>query len=181
MIPFIVLLENDGERDFLIGLYEHYFAFIKKKITNSIPSEDVEDCIQDCFVRLINNVDKLQKLLSPQITLYIMHTIQSVIVDYRRKRKLLIIDYDIYDVPDQAIQSSVEREIEDKNMYEQFLADFHNLPEIDQIILRCLYQQDMDRNELAQKLGIKPSSIRTYISRAKKHAIQLMRGEFHEK
>lgn len=62
-----------------------------------------------------------------------------------------------------------------------FAGGFHKLPETDQIILRGLYQYDMSRSELAKKLGIKPASIRTYISRAKKHALQLMRGEFDEK
>lgn len=92
-----------------------------------------------------------------------------------------MIDYDIDIFPDQENQSSVEKEIEDKEAYERFFKAFYTLPEVDQIILRSLYQDDISRDELARKLGIKPTSIRTYISRAKKHALQLMRGEFDEK
>lgn len=78
-------------------------------------------------------------------------------------------------------RSSVEKEIEGREAYEFLFKGFHTLPEVDQIILRGLYQDDMSRDELAKMLGIKPASIRTYISRAKKHALQLMRGEFDEK
>lgn len=92
-----------------------------------------------------------------------------------------MIDYDIDIFPDQENQSSVEKEIEDKEAYERFFKGFYTLPEVDQIILRSLYQDDISRDELARKLGIKPTSIRTYISRTKKHALQLMRGEFDEK
>ena len=81
--------------------------------------------------------------------------------------------------PDCAITLSLGEK--SRNTYERFFKGFYTLPEVDQVILQSLYQDDMSREELARKLGIKPTSIRTYISRAKKHALQLMRGEFDEK
>lgn len=181
MLALLLIVEEDEQRELLIGIYKKYFALIKKRLTDAVSAEDVEDCIQDCFVRLINNVQQLQKLSRSQITAYVCQTIRSVIVDYRKKKKLLIIDYDVDIVPDRKNQSSVEKEMEDKEAYERFFKGFYTLPEVDQIILQSLYQDDMSCDELARKLGIKPASIRTYISRAKKHALQLMRGEFDEK
>lgn len=181
MLAFLLLIEDDSEKEFLILVYKRYFAFIKKRLTDAIPADDVEDCIQDCFVRLVNNVHQLQKLSQQQITAYIYQTIRSVVLDYAKKKKLLIIDYDIDIAPDREDRSSVEKEIEGREAYEFLFKGFHTLPEVDQIILRGLYQDDMSRDELAKMLGIKPASIRTYISRAKKHALQLMRGEFDEK
>lgn len=181
MLAFLLLIEDDSEKEFLILVYKRYFAFIKKRLTDAIPADDVEDCIQDCFVRLVNNVHQFQKLSQQQITAYIYQTIRSVVVDYAKKKKLLIIDYDIDIAPDREDRSSVEKEIEGREAYEFLFKGFHTLPEVDQIILRGLYQDDMSRDELAKMLGIKPASIRTYISRAKKHALQLMRGKFDEK
>ena len=181
MIAFLSIMDEDEDREFLIGIHERYFACIKKRLTETIPPEDIEDCLQDCFVRLVANVHQLQKLQQAQITVYIRQTIRSVIVDYKRKKKLLITNYDIGTISDQKQLSSVEREMDDRETYDLFCRGFHKLPETDQIILRGLYQYDMSRSELAKKLGIKPASIRTYISRAKKHALQLMRGEFDEK
>ena len=181
MLAFLLLVEDDEQRELLIEIYKRCFALIKKRLTDAVSEEDVEDCIQDCFVRLINNVQQLQKLSRSQITAYVCQTIRSVIVDYRKKKKLLIIDYDVDIVPDRKNQSSVEKEMEDKEAYERFFKGFYTLPEVDQIILQSLYQDDMSRDELARKLGIKSASIRTYMSRAKKHALQLMRGEFDEK
>ena len=181
MIAFLLLVEDDEQRELLIEIYKKYFALIKKRLAGAVPVENVEDCIQDCFVRLVNNVKRLQELSQAQITVYVNQTIRSVIVDYQKKKKLLMIDYDIDIFPDQENQSSVEKEIEDKEAYERFFKAFYTLPEVDQIILRSLYQDDISREELARKLGIKPTSIRTYISRAKKHALQLMRGEADEK
>jgi len=180
MLAFLLLVEDDKEREFLIGIYRRYFAFMKKRFTDAVPTEDVEDCMQDCFVRLISNVQQLQKLCQPQITTYVYQAIRSVIVDYKKKKKLLIIDYDIGAVSDWGPMSSVEKETEDKEAFERFFKGFCELPEVDQIILRGLYQHDMSREDLAKKLGIKPASIRTYISRAKKHALQLMRGDSDE-
>ena len=181
MITFLFQMEEDKDKEFLINIYKNYYPFIKKRIMAAVSSEDVEDCIQDCFVRLIRNVEQMQTLLPQQITAYIYRTLQSVIIDYKKKKKLLVIEYDIDTVPDHEVQSSVEQEIEEKAVYERFFKGFYSLPEVDQIILRCLYQQEIDRNDLAKMLGIKPSSIRTYISRAKKHALQLLRGDTNEK
>ena len=178
MLALLLIVEEDEQRELLIGIYKRYFALIKKRLADAMPMDDVEDCMQNCFVRLINNVQQLQKLSQSQTTAYVCQTIRSVIVDYRRKKKLLVIDYDVDIVPDRQNQSSVEKEMEDQEAYERF---FYTLLEVDQVILQSLYQDDMSREELARKLGIKPTSIRTYISRAKKHALQLMRGEADEK
>lgn len=181
MLALLLIVEEDEQRELLIGIYKRYFAQIKKRLADAMPTDDVEDCMQNCFVRLINNVQQLQKLSQSQTTAYVCQTIRSVIVDYRRKKKLLVIDYDVDIVPDRQNQSSVEKEMEDQEAYERFFKGFYTLPEVDQVILQSLYQDDMSREELARKLGIKPTSIRTYISRAKKHALQLMRGEADEK
>ena len=178
MLALLLIVEEDEQRELLIGIYKRYFALIKKRLADAMPMDDVEDCMPTCFVRLINNVQQLQKLSQSQTTAYVCQTIRSVIVDYRRKKKLLVIDYDVDIVPDRQNQSSVEKEMEDQEAYERF---FYTLLEVDQVILQSLYQDDMSREELARKLGIKPTSIRTYISRAKKHALQLMRGEADEK
>ena len=139
MLAFLLLVEDDEQRELLIEIYKRCFALIKKRLTDAVSEEDVEDCIQDYFVRLINNVQQLQKLSRSQITAYVCQTIRSVIVDYRKKKKLLIIDYDVDIVPDRKNQSSVEKEMEDKEAYERFFKGFYTLPEVDQIILQSLY------------------------------------------
>ena len=181
MLALLLLVEDDEQQELLIRIYKRYFAWIKKRFAEAVPMDDVEDCMQNCFVRLINNVRQLQKMNQSQITAYVCQTVRSVIIDYKKKKKLLIIDYDVGMIPDRKNQSSVEKEMEDQEAYERFFKGFYTLPEVDQIILRSLYQDDMSRDELARKLGIKSASIRTYISRAKKHALQLMRGDVDEK
>ena len=121
MLAFLLLIEDDSEKEFLILVYKRYFAFIKKRLTETIPPEDIEDCLQDCFVRLVANVHQLQKLQQAQITVYIRQTIRSVIVDYKRKKKLLITNYDIGTISDQKQLSSVEREMDDRETYDLFL------------------------------------------------------------
>ena len=62
MLAFLLLVEDDEQRELLIGIYKRYFAQIKKRLADAMPTDDVEDCMQNCFVRLINNVQQLQKL-----------------------------------------------------------------------------------------------------------------------
>lgn len=86
MIAFLLLVEDDEQRELLIEIYKKYFALIKKRLAGAVPVENVEDCIQDCFVRLVNNVKRLQELSQAQITVYVNQTIRSVIVDYQKKK-----------------------------------------------------------------------------------------------
>lgn len=60
MIAFILQIEDDAGRKLMIEIYRHYFRLIKKHMSNAIPADDVEDCIQDCFVRLTANVQQLK-------------------------------------------------------------------------------------------------------------------------
>ena len=89
MLALLLIVEEDEQRELLIGIYKRYFAQIKKRLADAMPTDDVEDCMQNCFVRLINNVQQLQKLSQSQTTAYVCQTIRSVIVDYRRKKKLI--------------------------------------------------------------------------------------------
>lgn len=65
MIAFILQIEDDAGRKLMIEIYRHYFRLIKKHMSNAIPADDVEDCIQDCFVRLTANVQQLKKIGFP--------------------------------------------------------------------------------------------------------------------
>ena len=51
MIAFILQIEDDAGRKLMIEIYRHYIRVIKKHMSNAIPADDVEDSIQDCFVR----------------------------------------------------------------------------------------------------------------------------------
>ena len=46
MLAFLLLIEDDSEKEFLILVYKRYFAFIKKRLTDAIPADDVEDCMK---------------------------------------------------------------------------------------------------------------------------------------
>ena len=170
------------EKQFMGELYQKYFSLIKKRISDAIPSSDIEDCIQDCFLRLIHNIKQLMKLDSSQITLYILRTIHSVIADYKKKKKLLVFELDEEMMDPLFVEASpVEEMAENHDAFKKFIDGFHTLSETDQIILRYLYYENCTQEEIAKQLGIKPDSVRTYVSRAKKHAIALMRGDSHEK
>lgn len=177
MIAFLSIMDEDEDRDLLVEIYHKYGRFIYSRMMRAIPVEDAADCAQDCFVRLTANVQRLRTLNASQMTAYILRTIQSVVVDYKRKKKLLLVEFNEELLPENPITFSVESAVEEKEVYQRFLNGFYTLSETDQLILRSLYQENLSREELAKLLGIRPSSIRTYISRAKKRALKLMRGE----
>ena len=46
MLALLLIVEEDEQRELLIGIYKRYFAQIKKRLADAMPMDDVEDCMQ---------------------------------------------------------------------------------------------------------------------------------------
>lgn len=84
-------LENQAEKDFILAIYQDYYskmAWEIKKVLPKADNEKVKELIQDAIIRLIRNIDVLQKLEPPQISLYARKTAKCTALLEVRKRKL---------------------------------------------------------------------------------------------
>ncbi len=61
MLLFLTMIDSDEDKSKFEVIYENYrnlMFFVAKKILYS--DSDAEDAVQDAFIRIINNLDKIE-------------------------------------------------------------------------------------------------------------------------
>lgn len=178
----MTFMVNDSvERDsFLLWLCTQYSDYVYKLAWDLCPEpQDIDDLVQTVWEKLINKEQVLQTLDKPQQLNYISKTMKNTLREEARRKKLLTCSLDsvvgcstdpigfIDDAIDQAIQLRVFREV---------------WPQMDEDI-RELLERKYDLNEtdeeIARSMEIKPASVRTYLSRARKQARKILNEHKH--
>lgn len=169
------------DRDsFLLWLYEQYSDYIYKLAWDLCSEpQDIDDLVQTIWEKLINKEQVLQTLDKPQQLNYISKTLKNTLREDARRKKLLTCSLDsvvkcrsdpidlIDDAIDQAIQLRVFREV-----WPQINEDIREL-------LERKYDLNETDEEIARSMGIKPASVRTYLSRARKQARKILNEHKH--
>lgn len=133
--------------------------FIKSKVSNSY---DAEDLLQDVFLKLYMNLDKLKDEV--KLKSYIYHIVRNAIVDYYRKRKNIYID-------DEKFTDLVIDEEENLNFNEEIARCLKRflvtLPEKYQVPVNLYDIMGKKHGEIAEELNISISGSKTRVQRAR--------------
>ena len=165
---------NRQQKELLVRLCFQYSPLIGRILSGSCPPDDREDLIQECFLRLAEHTDRLAELTPPQVTRYVQRVIRSVLIDYRRKKRVYI---SLEDCAEELEDSGCSPELfcEQRETFARFHQQWGELPTVDQDLFYLKYLLELPDEEIAQRLGISPGSVRTYLSRARKHARKLIK------
>lgn len=178
----IARLDND-DRAFMLNLYKNYYNLARKNIFGITHSrEDIEDLINDVFIKLIEKITLLRTFDSCKTTTYIVYTIRSISINYVKHKAietkhLYFSEYmDILeDFPDS------ESGLDDRliQQEESYLLErgISLLPQSQKDLLYFKYLLDMSDQEIAEVLGIAPNSVRQYLTRARRNAKKLIEKE----
>lgn len=162
---------SNARGPFLLWLYEQYADYIYKLAWDFCPNpQDVDDLVQTVWEKLIRKEHILRDLDQPQHLNYISKTLKNTLREDARKKKLLTCSLDVvigYTAGQiDRINESIDKEIQSRLFHEVW-------PQVDKDI-RELLERKYDLNEtdeeIARSMGIKPSSVRMYLSRARKNA-----------
>lgn len=124
---------------------------------------DESDIIQECLIRIMNNIDTFVSMPTQKRKAYTIPIIEHLCIDRSRREKRITI------VP-------ISEEIEcdnvkiDSEEHLSILLLSRKLPERDWYILKSLYLDGISKEELAQTLHCNGDSLRMMMSRARKTA-----------
>lgn len=183
---FVLLLariENPKEQQVLTELYQKYRQTVKKYITKhlKVSKEDIEDCVQQCYLNVANNITTVASLEPSYQLAYLLTTARTTTQQFLLKRKEII----FADLDNENLEKQVyNREYttpsaESVVMEREILLNFHDrlseLSPTEQVVFDLYILGTMDRDTLAKQLRISPESVRTYISRTTRHALKILR------
>ena len=186
MIGVLIAQLDEDDRTFALNLYKSYYSLTRKTIYNMIHSnDDIEDLIDDVFVKLIEKISLLRTFNSPKTTSYIVYTIRSVSINYIKHKKVESKHLYFSDNMDNLdnIFDSVEN-LDEKLVRQEELETLSNaiskLPQNQKDLLYFKYVLDMSDSEIADILVIASNSVRQYLTRARRNAKKLMEKELSD-
>jgi RNA polymerase sigma-70 factor (ECF subfamily) len=183
VLSMIAAIEDDDDRVFMLNLYNNYYGLVRKTVYSiTYDNTDIEDLINDVFIKLIGKISVLRKLDCCKATSYVVYTTRSVTINYLKH--LSVVKKHTYygedaDIADSLI--SVDNDMEDRFVNQSDLEALGNailkLPQKQKDLLHYKYVLEMNDAEIAEILDIDRNSVREYLTRARRNAKKLMEKE----
>lgn len=177
---------DDDDRTFMLNLYKNYYGLARKTVYNITHEfNDIEDLINDSFIKLIEKISLLRTLDQYKITTYVVYTVRSVTINYIKHKKVEN-KYMYYSDDVEIIKELYNKEddIEIRLIYQEEMEMLKGaislLPEKEKDLLYFKYILDLKDIEIADILCISPNSVREYLTRARRDAKKLMEKEMHK-
>lgn len=176
--------QSPEDADFMLDLYEQYKPLMRASIKKIFSdSQENEDLVHDCVVKLIPMVPKLRTLDRCALTVYVVHTARNIAKNYLKRQELrnrhfAPVDMAAVDCTDAALSPEELALLSERA--EEFHKKFDRLPEPVRDLLIDKYVLDMSDEELSGFFSCKPASVRMKLTRARRTACEQMKGEYFD-
>ncbi len=149
-------MTNVGEK--FNFLYEKYYPQLIKYFSRRAPIDYAEDLAQKTFMNLWVYLPNIEAVKSEKSLIFTLA--KNVLIDYLRAKKIL----------DNAVNIDELLGIQDNENFSnevEFLADLEKLSSRDKKIIE-LRREGYNSIEIAKKLNLSPSTVRSHIQRIRK-------------
>jgi RNA polymerase sigma-70 factor (ECF subfamily) len=175
----VLVIENEKDRNFMADLYENYYSLIKNIIRKYVQdNSNIEDLIHNVIINLIDKIPLLISFEKYVLISYISAVSKNIAVNFIKHQNINS-EFTFF-----GDEEDIADSIEDRaKMPEEFLINkeenenlnkiLKKLPEKQRLFLQFKYFFEMNDKEIAKIFGIKPESVKVYISRAREKAYKL--------
>ena len=144
-----------------------------------IPKEDIEDLVQEVFVRLASrpNVESLER-----IEAYLFATASNLLHDrYRRMTTRLADEHESYEEARHGVAQDTnnpERVLLATQIVAKLIEALFELPVRTRTIFTLYHLEDLSHREIANHIGTSISTIERHMTRANAHLLTRMEGQW---
>ncbi|XCP83991.1 RNA polymerase sigma factor [Roseburia hominis] len=158
--------------EFLINKYNHYISVILLNILGGLmEKEDVQEALNDVFLLLWRNIDKIDTQNYPDIKSYLAQIAKNTAKTKLRSLKQTL-------PLKEEILTNKDDEIERSNTREWLTSCIKQLGKPEQIVLVKYYYQGKSIKEISQEEQIPEATVKTRLRRGKAHLKSLLaKGE----
>lgn len=171
-----MVIENADDQTFICRLYEEYeqlMFWTAAKYLNNI--EDRKDAVQDAIIALIRNLETIKRLKDSYLRTYIVYTVESRSINLVKRKNIELRLFDDLDsVPAGTSVDMIEDSLLQMTMRHTISDIWTKLSTQDKILLESKYILGYNDNEIGEMLGCKASSVRMYLTRARRKAMELI-------
>lgn len=197
MLPIILAINDEDDRNFVEDIYNQYDKKIFKIAFDILKKEDdAEDCLHDVIKIVIDNLERFREVSNDHchfINLLAKCTRNAAINKYNREKRRRSVEISMYTKTSCYDSAEDETEMEfadDSGQYVDILIDEENrkrlseliskLDTIYQDVLYLRYQMLMKYAEIAKLLSISESTVKVRLYRARKILLETRREELDE-
>lgn len=183
IMMIVAAIVGEDDKAFMLNLYRDYYGIVRKTVYNiTHDADNVEDLINDTFMKLIEKISLIRTLDSCKIADYVVHTSRSVAINFVKRRDVQ--KKHAYYGEDMDLAGkvpSLENTTEDRIIHQEEMEEIRNailrLPKKQKDLLYFKYILGMTDAEISETFGIVPGSVRQYSTRARREAQKLMDKE----
>ena len=168
-------LDENKKQEFLEEFYNQYRNYLYKQVWEQCyDSQDVEDVVQTIWEKLITKEELLRVLVHRQRLNYISKTVENTIRERARNHKAIV--YSIEQIAEPAYDGSwfLEQMQDNRIKYEHFKAAWAQVDVNTRELLERKYLLNETDEEIAISMNICKSSVRMYLSRARRKALLVL-------
>lgn len=178
-LPIVILaIENESDREYMASVYEEFNRLIFWQIHEIEPScHDGEDIVNEVLIKLIDKIDTIKGFERETLINYIITTTRNVMYNYLNEKTRYY--RKVYDGDDSSIADDydLEGEVFDRIDIESLSELWPSVDEPTRDILERKYILEQPDAEIAKTLGIKTTSVRMYLTRARKSAYKQLKSK----
>lgn len=175
-------MPGNSDDKLISELFRRYRQTMLKNALRILGSRsEAEDAVQDAFLHIINNPEKILLLSREQQPFYLVSIIENVCYNYLKKKNRHPTE-DIDKYYELASNYSVEKKADEEILLDGVKSALKLLSERDYGIMYLLYFEEMRPAEIAKALDISEKNIYKYIDRAKKRLKKILneRGVYYD-
>lgn len=170
----LAMIDDSSDRDFVRELYDSYEQMLYKVAMNILHNRtDAEDAVQDTFVRIINNLEKIRDISCNETRYYLVIIVKNVSINMLNKKNRHPVT-DIEQLCDIQSECCVEDRLLQKVNSEIVRDALRELSDDDYDMLFLHYIKEYSYAEISQLLEISPNTARQRVYRAKQRLIVLL-------
>ena len=166
---YLSMIDNEEDKLTLTRIYKKLSQrcyHIAKYITKD--SGLAEDAVHDAFMSVIKHKDKILKMPCEKRTSLIVIIVKNKAIDIIRKQSIrtgVPFDDDYTEITQH--HPDVSKLVEDDEMYSYLLKCIASLPEKYKVVAEMRYVLELNNQEIAELIGIKPQNVSMRINRAR--------------
>ncbi len=173
---YLLSLNGENEKGKFETLYTLYKGLMLSRAYEILGDRDyAEDAVHNAFMRILNNLDKLEEPEHPRSKGFVMIVLENVAKTmYVKRKKEKIVELDENIAWDKSVEADAERKLTAEYVAEKIAA----LPEKYRDVMVLKYLNGLNDKEIASALGISPAAARKRLQRSRESLRILLGGSY---
>lgn len=175
LIIYLAMLDTEEDKHIFIELHDEYSQVMYKKAYSVLRDSSLaEDVVQESFIRVVENFDKIIKKKCPQTRKYFVNIVRSISIDvYRKRKKQQVLSFDEFEGTIADRFENIEGILDEMEMEKYFL----QLPKSYYVILSLKYDDGYTYKEIASILDITEENVKKRLFRARNKLREILAGQ----